>query len=309
MQSGESGMTRDTLLHIDERIAIGIEVGESHFREFKSAWSRGTRSSPTPRNVKDVSRDIGEALVSFANADGGEILIGVEDDGTITGVPYEDSKVESLKRAHHIYVHRDTPLPPPRIGDITIEGRRIVYISVAKSTDRIHLTSDGRCLRRFDRENRPVAFENIVAAREEIASREYDRTFVDGVSTSDLDVELLNHVSDQIAPGFSPEKLLQYLGLAEYGDFGLRYRKAAVLLFAKDIQRWYPRCEVRIVRVRGTELGTGANYNVIQDDPVSGAISKLVDDAWDSLRPYLARTRFQSTGLFRESLGCVDISS
>ena len=300
--TGESGMTSDALLHLEERITMGIEVGESHFREFKSAWSRDTKSGPAPRNVKAVSRDVGEALVSFANADGGEILVGVEDDGSITGVPYNDAIVEVLRRAHEEYVHHDTPLPPPRIGDIIIEGQRVIYFSVAKSTDRIHLTSNGRCLRRFDRENRPVAFENIVAAREEIDSREYDRSFVDGVSTSDLDLELLTYVSDQIAPGFSPEKLLQYLGLAEYGEVGLRYRKAALLLFAKEIQRWHPRCEVRIVRIRGTALGTGENYNVIQDDQVSGAIPKLVENAWDSLRPYLARTRFQSTGLFRESL-------
>ena len=156
--------------------------------------------------------------------------------------------------------------------------------------------------RRQDRENRPVAFDKIRAAREETVSREYDRAFVDGVTASDLDIDLLTMVAEQIAPGFSPEKLLQYLGLAEYGEVSLRYRRAALLLFAKDISRWYPRSEVRIVRVAGTELGTGESYNVSLDEPITYAISRLVEEAWDSLRPYLARTRFQSTGLFRESL-------
>lgn len=295
-------MAIDEILRLEDRIAIGIEVGESHFREFKSACERNRKGDLFPRNVKEVCRDIGEALVSFANADGGELFVGVEDDGVISGVPHKDELAEVMKRAHKEYVHRDTPLPPPVIGDTVIEGARVIYFSVTKSIDRVHLTSDGRCLRRFDKENRPVAAERIIAAREETASREYDRAFVDGVSTGDMDVELLTYVADQIAPGFSPEKLLQYLGLAEYGGVGLRYRKAAVLLFAQDITRWYPRCEVRIVRIRGTELGTGENYNVIQDDRVVGPIPKLVEDAWDSLRPYLARTRFQSTGLFRESL-------
>ena len=295
-------MTPDDILRLEERITVGIEVGESHFREFKSACVRNANSELSPRNIKDVCTDIGEALVSFANADGGELLVGVEDDGKITGVPHKEELVEAIKRSHREYVHPDTPLPPPVIGDIVVGGQRVIYFSLAKSTSRIHLTSAGRCLRRFDRENRPVAVENIIAAREENLSREYDRVFVDGVTTGDLDVDLLGYVADQIVPGFSPEKLLQYLGLAEYGEVGLRYRRAAVLLFAKDIQRWYPRCEVRIVRVRGTELAAGENYNVVQDEPISGPISKLVDDAWDALRPYLARTRFQSTGLFRESL-------
>ena len=295
-------MEPDEILRLEERITIGIEVGESHFREFKSACVRNPSGDFTPRNIKEICKDVGEALVSFANADGGEILVGVEDDGNITGVQHKEELASTIKRAHREYVHRDTPLPSPVIGDITIDGRRVIYFSVAKSTDRVHLTSGGRCLQRLDRENRPVAVERIIAAREETSSREYDRVFVDGVSTGDLDLELLTNVAEQIAPGFSPEKLLQYLGLAEYGAAGLRYRKAAVLLFAKDILRWHPRCGVRIIRVRGTELGVGESYNVVQDDQITGAIPKLIEDAWDSLRPHLARTRFQSTGLFRESL-------
>ena len=295
-------MATDDILRLEERITIGIEVGESHFREFKSACTRSPNGDLIPRNVKEVCRDVGEALVAFANADGGELLVGVEDDGNITGVLYKEELVSVIKLAHRAYVHQDSPLPSPIISDSVINDRRVIYFSVGKSTGQVHLTSDGRCLQRFDQENRPVAAEKIIAAREETLSREYDRAFVDGVSTGDLDVELLTRVAERIAPGFSPEKLLQYLGLAEYGAVGLKYRKAAVLLFAKDISRWHPRCEVRILRVRGSELGVGENYNVIQDEQIAGPIPNLIENAWESLRPHLARTRFQSTGLFQERL-------
>ena len=147
--------------------------------------------------------------------------------------------------------------PPPLAVEVTVEQQRILYFSVEKSLKYVHLTSDGRCLQRFDRQNRPVPAENIIAAREESRSRDYDREFVDGISTGDLEVELLQQVAERIAPGFSVEKLLQYLGLAEYGPGGLRYRKASTLLFANDISRWHPRCQVRIVRIQGTELGVG----------------------------------------------------
>ena len=295
-------MAADLILRIDERISIGIDIGESHFREFKSACVRSADGIIAPRNVKDLCRDIGETLVSFANADGGELFVGVEDDGTVTGVPHKEELVDVIKKAHLNYVHSDNPLPSPAIGDVIVEARRIVYFSVSTSTERVHLTSDGRCLQRFDREHRPVAVERIIAAREEVYSREYDRAFVDGVSLTDLDIELLNQIALVIQPGFSPEKLLQYLGLAEYGAVGLKYRRAALLLFGKEIARWHPRCQVRIVRIRGTELGTGENYNASQDDLVTEAIPRLIEEAWELLRPHLARTRFQSTGLFRESI-------
>ena len=67
------------ILRLKERINIAIEMGESHFREFKSGFE-GPTASKTSRPIKDVCRDISKTLVAFANADGGELLVGVEDD-------------------------------------------------------------------------------------------------------------------------------------------------------------------------------------------------------------------------------------
>lgn len=289
------------ILKLNERIDIGVEAGESHFREFKSAIERNS-SGTKPRNFKLICRDIGEALVAFANADGGELFIGVEDDGEITGIPHKDSDVEAMKESYISYVHNDTPLPRPVVGKTKINDKTILYFSISKSFNIVHQTSDGRCMKRCDLENCPVAAEHIQAERDEIKSREYDRAFVDGATIGDLDLDLIKEASETIVTGYSSEKMLQYLGLAEYGQSGLRIRRAALLLFAKKISNWHPRCLVRIVRINGTELGVGEHYNVIQDDPIPGAIMRLLDESWENLRPYLARTRFGSSGLFRESL-------
>ena len=186
--------------------------------------------------------------------------------------------------------------------EVLLDNNLILYFSVSKSIDLIHLTSDGRCMKRCDLENKPVPVEHIQAERQEIISREYDRAFVDGASIVDLDIDLVKKATGVICTGYSPEKMLQYLGLAEYSEGGLRLRRAALLLFSKKISQWHPRCLVRIVRINGTELGVGAKYNVLQDDPIPGAILQLLDESWDNLRPYLARTRFETNGLFRESL-------
>jgi ATP-dependent DNA helicase RecG len=45
---------------------------------------------------------------------------------------------------------------------------------------------------------------------------------------------LVDQISKHIAGGQSPEKFLQYLDLADYSADGLRLRRAALLLFAKD---------------------------------------------------------------------------
>jgi len=285
-----------------ERLSTGIELGESHFREFKSALNQSL-NPPRPRDFKQLCRDIGETLVAFANADGGELYVGVEDDGTVTGIPHSDALVKDMLEAPKAYIHADTPVPAPSTSRVTIKGKTVLYFQVSKSTEQVHLTSDGRCLQRFDRENRPVPPERIQYSRQEQHSREYDRAFVDGANQSALDLDILDQISKHIAGGQSPEKLLQYLDLAEYSADGLRLRRAALLLFAKDVSKWHPRCEVRIVRVSGTSLGVGAGYNVNpgDDNTVRGGILTVREKAWESLKTYLVRTKLVE-GIFRESL-------
>jgi len=285
-----------------ERISTGIELGESHFREFKSALNQEL-TTPRPRDFKHLCRDIGETLVAFANADGGELYVGVEDDSTLTGVPHSEKVQQEMLEAPKSYIHADTPIPAPSTSRVTIKGKTVLYFQVSKSTQQVHLTSDGRCLQRFDKENRPVAAEHIQYSRQEQQSREYDRAFIDGANLSHLDLDMLDKISKHIAGGQSPEKLLQYLDLAEYTPEGLRLRRAALLLFAKDVAKWHPKCEVRIIRVSGTALGVGTAYNVNpgDDNTVRGNILAVREKAWESLKTYLVRTKLVE-GIFRESL-------
>ena len=289
-------------LELEERILTGIELGESHFREFKSAYAHKPNAIMEARPLKEICRDIGDALVSFSNADGGELFIGVEDDGSITGIPHKSNHLEAMKTAYINYVHQQTPLSPPSIKIIERNNKKILYFRVVKSTQVVHLTSDGRCLQRFDRDNRPVPAERIQSDRQESISREYDRNFISNATLRDLDIGLIESIVEQLAPGYSPEKLLQFLDLAEFGVDGLKLRRAALLLFANDIAQWHPRCAVRILRIRGTEIGTGHDYNVQEDDMITKNVVSILESAWDALRPHLARTKFQANALFRESI-------
>ena len=75
---------------LDESISLVrtiIAAGESYYAEFKGAWTYGP-DGKAARDLKDVATDIGEAVVAFANSDGGDLLVGVEDSGSITGIPW-----------------------------------------------------------------------------------------------------------------------------------------------------------------------------------------------------------------------------
>ncbi|MEZ4525536.1 MAG: ATP-binding protein [Desulfobacterales bacterium] len=296
---GKENSMSDTLI-LEERIKNTILLGESHFREFKSAFE-GSSGNKKPGNVKNLCRYIGEALVAFANADGGELLIGVEDDGSVTGIPHNESEIENMLSAVRTHIHPDNTLPVVYASKIQIEEKTVLFFQVNKGTTEIYQLPDGRCMRRRDKTTIPVTFSQITFDRQEIKSREYDRQFVDGATVNDLDIPYVQSVADNYLRDLSVERYLQQTGLAEYSPGGFRLRMAAILLFAKDIQRWHPRSQIRILKVFGTELKSGENYNVISDETVRGNIFQLIERSWEQLRPFLAyKTEFASDARFEQ---------
>ena len=290
----------DDILLLADKVRNTLILGESHFREFKSAVE-GRPGNKKPRLTKSICADIGEALVSFSNADGGAVLIGVEDDGTITGIPHKEEEIQTMLHAINSHVYKDQQLPLNNASKLVLEDKIILYFSVNKGTTMIYQLPDGRCVRRKDRSTMPASIDQIQFERQEIKAREYDSQFVDGAIVTDLDLRLLQGIADQYIKGLSIERYLQQIGLAEYAQNGLRLKKAALLLFATDIDRWHPRSQVRILKVKGNKLEAGEKYNVISDDIVKGNIFKLILKSWEHLRSYLAyKTEFGTNSKFEQ---------
>jgi ATP-dependent DNA helicase RecG len=290
----------DDILLLADKVRNTLILGESHFREFKSAVE-GRPGNKKPRLTKSICADIGEALVSFSNADGGAVLIGVEDDGTITGIPHKEEEIQIMLLAINSHVYKDQQLPLNNASKLVLEDKIILYFSVNKGTTMIYQLPDGRCVRRKDRSTMPASIDQIQFERQEIKAREYDSQFVDGAIVTDLDLRLLQGIADQYIKGLSIERYLQQIGLAEYAQNGLRLKKAALLLFATDIDRWHPRSQVRILKVKGNKLEAGEKYNVISDDIVKGNIFELILKSWEHLRSYLAyKTEFGTNSKFEQ---------
>ena len=276
------GMFMDQPLLLLERVELATRIGESHYREFKSALE-GPPGAKKRRPVRDICADIAKTLVAFANADGGELFVGIEDDGQVTGLAHDAVELESLKLAYRTHVHADTPLPQPTISLVQAQEKQVLYFSIAKGNEFAYLTSDGKCLKRLDLESIPVGAEKIQAERLELASRTWDRAVEGSATLDDLDLTQVQQVSSQIAYGVTAEKCLQHLGLAEFTPTGLKLKAAALLLFAKDVRKFHPGCFVRIFTISGKDRRSGEAFNVVKDDIVADNVVKLVETAWERL--------------------------
>lgn len=118
-----------------------ISAGETNTVEFKSWTNRSEYKKVIDLLVKEA--------VGLANTKGGIILVGVEDDGTITGCPEFDEQViiESI-------YDKTMPKLFTDIEVLTVESNRIFKITVEKSS-KVISTSNGIVYKRLGKNTKP----------------------------------------------------------------------------------------------------------------------------------------------------------
>jgi len=102
-------------------------------------------------------RAILETVVAFANMNGGTILIGVDDDGTVVGVNIGKGTIESL-----VNDIRQLIEPPiiPSVEVVDLRGKNIIVVKVPKGYDAPYFYR-GRAYIRIGKTNRVMTSTDI----------------------------------------------------------------------------------------------------------------------------------------------------
>ena len=109
-----------------------VQQGESLSLEFKS-------------DLKCLSdRDLVAVVVSLANTDGGNLLLGVEDDGTVTGLHANHLHVSGIPP---LIANKTNPAISVRVERCDFQDKSVALITVPKSRQLVS-TSDGLLVRR-----------------------------------------------------------------------------------------------------------------------------------------------------------------
>lgn len=267
---------------------------EGQFFERKSCRERtgpGTRR----RDVRDVARDIAETLSAMANADGGTLVVGIEDDGTPTGVDYPEDRLRILREAPRNLIH-----PPlrARIETPILDQTRLLVFEVDWSPE-VHRLTDGRYLLRVGDRNLPFPAEQIEAMKAGKRRRVGEMRIVPEASLADLDASLLDRLRQRAGIQLLDEELLLRYRLAEPRNGRLLLTLAALLLFGMDPGRWHPRCGIDFVKYEGTEQRYGAELNVVKREWIEAPLTLLIENAFDVIRPHI-RERQRLVDLFFE---------
>lgn len=220
-------------------------------------------------------------MVAMANADGGTIAVGIEDDGTISGIDGMTEHINDLLRVPFDYCIPSVNVHPQRIPCIDKDGKdnHILILEVEQSSA-MHATSSDEAYYRVGDKSKKLSFDDRMQIMLAKGVQYYEDYPVARATVDDLDLDFVSDYCKRI--GYKKDALTF---LRTNGDYILikdgkeQVSGAAVLLFGKDPQRFFQRAWVRFIRYDGTEEKVGREMNVIKDVIFKGRILDMTRDA------------------------------
>jgi ATP-dependent DNA helicase RecG len=231
-----------------ERLQELIAAGESIDVEFK-----GEERSPLSDD------DLVESVVCLANRSADTpawLLIGVEDDGRVTGArPRHESGRTDPVRLTALIANRTRPSLTPRIEVVPCQGKEVIVVEVPPQSAPVGTTS-GRYLRRaLDGNGRPCClpmfFHEMHARQADRGAQDYSALVIPEASWDDLDPleferfrrSIREHrAGDQSLLKLPDLELAKALGAVEANGQVRSIRVLGLLLFGKEdsLRRFLP---------------------------------------------------------------------
>lgn len=236
----------------NELIAL-IGRGESLMLEFKSDAKR----------LPD--RDLVAAVVALANTEGGYLLLGVEDDGTITGLHLEHQNITGMSA---LIANKTTPSLTVRIEAIATSLGTIALIDVPKSRQLV-ATADGllqrrRLLANGQPEAVPFYPHEFVQRQSALGLVDPSAMVMDGLTAADLNPlerlrlreSIRKYGGDQTLLQLADDELDGALGATMVIDGVQRPTLAGLLLLGREeqLRRFVPAYETAFQVLEGTAV-------------------------------------------------------
>ena len=194
-----------------------------------------------------------ESICGFVNEQGGQVLIGVSNNGRILGQQVADKTLQDVANAVQLLE------PPTRIAQhrVAISNDLEVMVLEVERGDDGPYTYDGRSYQRIGNttQRMPTAeYERRLLERLHSRQR-WENRIAEGYSIDDLGTEEIKRTLDAaVATGrlesvlTSPAEILDRLGVRIDG----RILQAGVVAFGLRLLPDFPQCSLRLARFRGT---------------------------------------------------------
>ena len=254
-----------------------------HIAEVLALISQGENSSVEFKSANAYPDSLAKEMVAFANTQGGALLIGVEDNGRISGLT--DSVDHETRIAN---IARNNINPPITIESVIVtllEGR-VLLVKVGRGRDRPYQTLQNQFLIRVGSTNRTATQGELLRLFQQAGLFHYDATAVQRTSIVDLNLAALDRYFSQYgfdlsAENDKPRILANADVMTENGEATV----AGLLLFGINPQRHLPYAGISFAHFTGDEI----TEDLIDKQVIEGGLGFQVDSALAVLRNNLQR--------------------
>lgn len=241
----------------------------------------------------DFKREIGHRdelakdLVCFANGDGGQLIIGVDEGRNVVGVANPDALMLVVDD-----VAFNLCSPPLIVAPevVMLDGVAVVVVNVPKGDQRPYATSNGRYYVRSGVRCRPASREQMLRMFQSTESLFYDEQRLTRLELGDLDLGAVSrHLADAREQDLG-EDLPRLLRAWRLYD-GEHPTVGGAVLFGRNPQAALESSKVVVGALSGTDLGG----DFIDRKDLSGGLFEIVEQTSTFLGLHL-RTRHEIVG-------------
>ena len=250
--------------------------------------------------------EISNLISAFANAEGGTIVIGISDKTRkLEGIKHlGDQKINDF-----INAPKDCCRPMPKYNEEFLEiinengeADQLLLLHIDASVDQLIRTSNDSTYLRIGDRTRELKGDDLRNLEYSKSTRHFEDESNMDAKIEDLDLGLIEKYKNRIgAQDITTEQMFRARGFLKTIEGKNYLTNAAVLLFAENIQQFYPNCRIRFIRYDGTAEQVGTNINIVKDINIEYPILRIIDKAKEfittQLREFTALN--QQTGMFQ----------
>lgn len=232
---------------------------------------------------KDIKpTKIAEELIGMLNADGGVLAFGVSDAGDIEDLKTLGDKLDSYRTLIFDFIQ---PTCNVKLEEVEIDGKLVFLFHVEQDFERVFSRKDTEhVFLRVHDTNRKLNQEQIKNLEYDKTIRRFEDELVKDFDPEDLEKELLEEYKEKLNYSGSVLDLLVKRYLATKKEDKYNFKNVAVLLFAKDPEKYIPSASVRYIRYEGTEALTGTSHNVVKDERFENNVPRLIEEVKSFLK-------------------------
>ena len=228
------------------------------------------------KSIQIAPKALAITIVAFANADGGDIAVGVSDKTRkIEGVDQHTEKLNELLRVPLDFCNPTVSITSELLPCTDKDGNEnhILLMHIPASSE-LHVNQADEAFMRVGDKSRKLSFEERIQLMYDKGERYYEDTAVYGATVDDIDIAAVERYTELIGYTKSANQYLHenngFINTNVKGEELVSV--ACILLFGKYPQKFFPRGRTRFIRYKGTEERVGAEMNVIKDVTFEGTI-------------------------------------